>query len=71
MTRMNLVLLILLVVLAGFYFLGEPSTYVEDLSGGGEPRLFREFNKEGADLIVFKGGWAGTRYIFAREGNDW
>jgi hypothetical protein len=70
MSKTNVVLLIILIVLANLYFFLKFSDETET-SSGPAPRLFPTFNKEAADLIVIEGGWKERPYAFARLGSAW
>jgi hypothetical protein len=69
MSRTNVILLAVLVVVAAVWAIGRD--WDEGKPTGPAPRLFPSFNKEAADGIVIEGGWQKTRYAFAKRGSDW
>jgi hypothetical protein len=69
-SRGNLLLLGVLVVAVGLWLVGRD--WATDKPTGPVPRLFPEFNREGADTIEISGGAAGTTWTIARpEGAPW
>lgn len=69
MSRTNLILLAVLIVVAAVWAIGH------DWGGGATAapaaRLFPDFNKEAVDEILIDGGWQETRMVFARTGSEW
>ena len=69
MSRTNLILLVVLVVLAGVWFAARDSD--GDRRTGLSPRLFPGFNKEAADRIEIEGGWLDGKWVIGLHGSDW
>ncbi|HEX5138582.1 MAG TPA: hypothetical protein VFY93_16535 [Planctomycetota bacterium] len=70
MSRGNIALLGALVVAVGLWLIGQ--NWATDRLSGPVPRLFPEFNREGADTIEISGGVNGTKWVIARpEGAPW
>ncbi len=72
MSRGNLILLGVLALAVGLWLLGRGSG--KDKPAGPAPRLFPEFNREGADLrIEISGGPSGTAWTIAQDagGTSW
>ncbi len=72
MSRGNLILLGVLALAVGLWLLGRGST--KDKPTGPAPRLFPEFNREGAELrIEISGGPSGTAWTIAQDagGTSW
>jgi hypothetical protein len=69
MSRTNLILLAILVVVAAVWLIGHD--WEEGTTSAPAARLFPDFNKEAADEIVIEGGWQKTRMVLARTGSEW
>lgn len=69
MSRTNLILLAVLVVVAIVWMAG--NDWEEGTTTGPAARIFPDFNKEAADGIVIEGGWQKTRMVFDRTGSEW
>lgn len=70
MSRGNIILLCALAVAVGLWLVGRD--WATDKPTGPVPRLFPQFNREGADAIEISGGAAGTKWTIARpEGAPW
>jgi hypothetical protein len=67
--RTNLILLGVLVALGAVWLLGRDRE--ESRNAAPVPRLFPDFNKEAADLIVIEGGWKDSAWTFGRRGSSW
>jgi Domain of unknown function (DUF4340) len=69
-SRGNLLLLGALALAVGLWLIGRD--WATDKPTGPVPRLFPEFNREGADTIEISGGATGTKWEIARpEGAPW
>ncbi|MHC4931203.1 MAG: DUF4340 domain-containing protein [Planctomycetota bacterium] len=69
MSRTNLILLVLLIVVAGGWLLTRDAN--EYGTAKQSARLFPEFNKEAADRVVIEGGWLESRWVLDRLGSGW
>jgi hypothetical protein len=69
MSRTNLILLVVLVVLAGIWLATRDSD--QDRTAGLAPRFFPEFNKEAADRIEIEGGWLDGTWVIGLHGSEW
>ncbi|MHC4972175.1 MAG: DUF4340 domain-containing protein [Planctomycetota bacterium] len=69
MSRTNLILLAILIVVAAVWLIGHD--WDEGTTSAPAARLFPDFNKEAADGIVIEGGWQKTRMVLGRTGSEW
>jgi len=69
MSRTNLYLLAVLVVVAAIWLAGRD--WEDGSTTAPASRLFPEFNKEAVDEIAIDGGWQKTRMVLARTGSEW
>ncbi|MHC4222419.1 MAG: DUF4340 domain-containing protein [Planctomycetota bacterium] len=69
MSRTNLILLVVLIVVAGVWMLSRDTE--EYGTAKQAARFFPEFNKEAADRVVIEGGWLQSRWVLDRLGSGW